>query len=111
MFLSLTATPNDEDDTGDDCKYNGVIINTNVLGQSDMGVLKVLTLFQDLNNPLFHQVDVKQFLDGCGWALERFHCVKVRYCAFLLFVLVFICHCYKCTMCCYMHLRTKFLAK
>ena len=77
MFLSLTASPNDEDDTVDDCKYNGGIINTNVLGQSDMGVLKVLTLFHDLNNPLFHQVDVKQFLDGCGWALERFHCVKV----------------------------------
>ncbi|KAL7528059.1 hypothetical protein ACHAXR_004015, partial [Thalassiosira sp. AJA248-18] len=80
-FLDLTEVANDDDDDDDDDKDNnthGSIINTNILGQSDMGVLKVLTLYQDLNNPLFgqHPMNVQEFMNGCGWALDKFHMTK-----------------------------------
>ena len=57
----------------------GSIINTRVLGQSDMGFLKSLTLFQELGDPSFQQnpkFNIYEFLDGCGWALGRFHRTK-----------------------------------
>lgn len=83
-FLALTTNPNSTDDDDDenselDEKFNGCIINSNVIGQADMGYFKVLTLFDDLNHPLFkkYPIDIKEFMRSCGWALEQFHPVKV----------------------------------
>ena len=88
QFLSLTSSGannnNDtsyptEDNYNDDDGYHGPIINTSVLGQSDMGFLKSLTLFQDLNNPLYEQYpqfNPREFLCGVGFGLEQFHKVK-----------------------------------
>jgi hypothetical protein len=79
-FLSLTTAPpevNSEDDGG----LVGSIINTRVLGQSDMGFLKSLTLYEELGDPLLqmnHKFDISEFLDGCGWALVQFHREKDR---------------------------------
>lgn len=47
-----------------------------------MGFLKVLTLYQDLDSPLYAdyrngvKFDIKEFMDGCGFALEQFHNTK-----------------------------------
>ncbi|KAL3816168.1 hypothetical protein ACHAXA_005504 [Cyclostephanos tholiformis] len=74
-FLSLTTAP-PEVDTEDDGRLVGSVINTRVLGQSDMGFLKSLTLYEELGNPLLqknHKFNIREFLDGCGWALEQFH--------------------------------------
>mmetsp|Transcript_25882 Transcript_25882/g.49297 ORF Transcript_25882/g.49297 Transcript_25882/m.49297 type:complete len:449 (-) Transcript_25882:123-1469(-) len=85
-FLDLTggggAAPigdsngkNNDSDEG----YSGSIINSNILGQSDMGFVKVLTLYQDLNNPLYEETYqenpkfLQEFMDGCGFALGEFH--------------------------------------
>jgi len=53
--------------------------DTSVLGQSDMPLLKPLTLFDELNNPILHQYpkfNIQEFLSGCTFALEQFHKVK-----------------------------------
>ena len=87
QFLSLTSCANNnnnnststtEDNYNDDDGYQGPIINTSVLGQSDMGFLKSLTLFQDLSNPLYEQypINTREFLCGVGFGLEQFHKVK-----------------------------------
>lgn len=78
-FTSL-ANLNDSKREIDDEKnnlYNGCIINTNVIGQSDLGFIKVLALFDGLNSPLYDNksssFDIKEFMDGVGYALDRFH--------------------------------------
>jgi hypothetical protein len=78
-FTSL-ANLNDSKREIDDEKnnmYNGCIINTNVIGQSDLGFIKVLALFDGLNSPLYDTqgctFDIKEFMDGAGFALDRFH--------------------------------------
>lgn len=57
--------------------YNGCIINTNVVGQTDMGLINVFSLFDGLSSPLFDmeglKFDIKEFMDGAGFALEQFH--------------------------------------
>jgi hypothetical protein len=79
-FLSLTTAPLEADaNSEDDGGLMGSIINTRVLGQSDMGFLKSLTLYQELGDPLFRQnskFNIQEFMDGCRWALERFHRTK-----------------------------------
>ena len=79
-FLSLTTAPSEVDTSNEsDGGLTGSIINTRVLGQSDMGFLKSLTLFQELGDPIFQQnpkFNIYEFLDGCGWALGRFHRTK-----------------------------------
>lgn len=82
-FMALTDWKEDgggdRDEDGTEEGYQGSIINTSILGQSDMGFLKVLTLYQDLNSPLYEdhpKFDARDFLDGCGWALEKFHRTK-----------------------------------
>jgi hypothetical protein len=62
----------------DDNLYSGCIINTNVVGQSDMGFINVLSLFNGLFSPLYNveglsSFDIKEFMDGAGFALEQFH--------------------------------------
>jgi len=52
-FLELTDAPSDEDNDGN--LENRCIIDTSILRQSELGFMKVLTLYQDLNNPLFRQ--------------------------------------------------------
>lgn len=85
QFLSLTTAA----DVGDSSEGEGeggeglmgAIINTRVLGQSDMGFLKTLTLYHELCNPLFQQnskFNVREFMDGCGWALAQFHRTKAE---------------------------------
>lgn len=52
------------------------IIKTGILSQSDMGFMKIMSLFQELNNPLLvddSKFDLRDFLLGCPWALEKFH--------------------------------------
>eukprot|EP00578_Thalassiosira_sp_NH16_P010690 CAMPEP_0181118018 /NCGR_PEP_ID=MMETSP1071-20121207/22848_1 /TAXON_ID=35127 /ORGANISM="Thalassiosira sp., Strain NH16" /LENGTH=408 /DNA_ID=CAMNT_0023202477 /DNA_START=100 /DNA_END=1323 /DNA_ORIENTATION=+ len=83
-FLSLTGTHSKDDanssDENDDGGYaGGSIIITSVIGQSDMGFLKPLTLYQDLDDPLYErnaQFNLHEFMDGCGWALGHFHRTK-----------------------------------
>jgi hypothetical protein len=102
-FMTLTnappptptaATENDHDDDNEASFIGtkGPIINTSVLRQSDMGILKTLALYHDLCHPLFtdgcrfssstsgskrmHKVDIDEFMMGCGWALEQFHRTK-----------------------------------
>ena len=52
--------------------------DTSVLGQSDMPLLKPLTLFDELNNPILdqYQFDIGEFLSGCTFALDKFHKAK-----------------------------------
>jgi hypothetical protein len=74
-FLSLTTAP-PEFDSEVDGGPTGSIIDTRILGTSDMGFLKSLTLYEELGNPLLqknHKFDAREFLDGCGWALGHFH--------------------------------------
>ena len=87
QFLHLTARSIEDlnnNDNGDGEENKG-IINTFVLNQSDMGFMKVMTLYQDLSNPLFDEAnfdteaEVRQFLDGCSFALEQFHTVQADY--------------------------------
>ena len=80
-FLSLTTAPSEGDTirSEDDGGLMGSIINSRVLGQSDMGFLKPLTLFHELGDPIFQQnpkFNIYEVLDGCGWALEQFHRTK-----------------------------------
>mmetsp|Transcript_45417 Transcript_45417/g.95320 ORF Transcript_45417/g.95320 Transcript_45417/m.95320 type:complete len:412 (-) Transcript_45417:1691-2926(-) len=81
-FLSLTGPSSTEDheNSDDEYEYDGSIINTSILGQSDMGFVKVLALFHDLSNPLYDEYpekfDIREFMTGCGWALEQFHRTK-----------------------------------
>lgn len=68
-FMSYTREKNDDD-------FYGPVINTSVLGQSDMPLLKPLTLFDELNNPILDQYpkfNIQEFLSGCSFALEQFH--------------------------------------
>ena len=53
---------------------NGTI-NESVISQATAGPMMMLSLFHDLQNPLFQrcQFDAKEFLDGVGPALENFH--------------------------------------
>ena len=62
------------DSTADDDKLYSSIIDTNVLGQADMGVVKVLALFDGLYSPLYKgtQFNVEDFMNGAGFALQRF---------------------------------------
>lgn len=71
-FLSLTREENNDD-------FDGPVINTSVLGQSDMPLLKPLTLFDELNNPILDQYpkfNIQEFISGCSFALEQFHNAK-----------------------------------
>ena len=88
QFLHLTARSIEDlnnNDHGNNGEENKGIINTFVLNQSDMGFMKVMTLYQDLSNPLFDEAnfdtetEVRQFLDGCSFALEQFHTVQADY--------------------------------
>jgi hypothetical protein len=53
-------------------------INEGVISQATAGPMVMLSLFNDLQNPLFkrHQFDAAAFLEGVGPALERFHNVS-----------------------------------
>lgn len=53
-------------------------INEGVISQATAGPMMMLSLFHDLQNPLFkqHQFDAAEFLEGVGPALERFHNVS-----------------------------------
>lgn len=57
--------------------YSGCILNTNVVAQSDMGLLNVFSLFDGLSSPLYDleglSFDIKGFMDGAGYALNQFH--------------------------------------
>jgi len=54
------------------------IIQEGVLSQATAGPMMMLSLFHDLQNPLFkkHKFDPSQFLDGLVPALENFHNVS-----------------------------------
>eukprot|EP00934_Nitzschia_sp_Nitz4_P005921 Nitzschia sp. Nitz4//scaffold102_size76354//11660//12715//NITZ4_005625-RA/size76354-processed-gene-0.15-mRNA-1//1//CDS//3329532228//5911//frame0 len=54
------------------------IINQEALGQASMGSMFIVSLYNDLNNPLFkqHNFDAKEFLGGVGPALQRYHNVS-----------------------------------
>ena len=108
QYLALTQPPSDDDDDDDDDEsndisdehhgFNGTIINTSILGQSDMGFMKVLSLFEDLKGDQILEEynlndtmmeDVRGLMMGCGWALEHFHLAKVRCCVFgLLYIFI-----------------------
>ncbi|KAL7501055.1 hypothetical protein ACHAWT_009210 [Skeletonema menzelii] len=87
QFLHLTARSIEDINNNDHGhgEENTGIINTFVLNQSDMGFMKVMTLYQDLSNPLFDEAnfdtetEVRQFLNGCSFALEQFHTVQADY--------------------------------
>ena len=51
------------------------IINESVIAQASSGPMLMLSLFNDLQNPLFkkHDFDATQFLEGAGPALENYH--------------------------------------
>ena len=53
-------------------------INEGVISQATAGPMIMLSLFNDMQNPLFkrHQFDPTQFLDGVGGALANFHNVS-----------------------------------
>ena len=102
---TTTNYDNNDDDTttlkNDNGDTDAIIINTRVLGQSDMGLLKSLTLYHDLCHPLFSSsleeeeekgsalssfssnthyqyiynqaINVRDLVMVCGWALEHFH--------------------------------------
>ena len=83
-FVELTGTQKDQDGN---FKYNREeadrrsIIKTGILSQSDMGFMKIMSLFQELNNPLLvdnSKFNIDEFLTGCPWALEKFHENKYR---------------------------------
>ena len=88
-FLQLTSRNIEDqvDDNGGDEEnnVNTSIINTLVLNQSDMGGLKAMTLFQDLNNPLLDETtfdkekELRQFLAGCSFAIKQFHITQRDY--------------------------------
>lgn len=50
-------------------------INESVISQASSGPMMMLSLFNDLQNPLFkkHDFDATQFLEGVGPALENYH--------------------------------------
>ena len=54
------------------------VIHESVLGQATAGPAMMLSLFNDLQNPLFHRTkfDPVEFLEGVGPALARFHNVS-----------------------------------
>jgi len=54
------------------------IINEGVISQATWGPMMMLSLFHDLQNPLFkrNNFDAAEFLEGVGPALERFHNVS-----------------------------------
>ena len=100
QYLALTQPPSDDEDESDDISddhhgFNGTIINTSILGQSDMGFMKVLSLFEDLKGDQILEEynlndtmmeDVRGLMMGCGWALEHFHLAKVRYCVLVCYI-------------------------
>lgn len=71
----FVALGNFKDENTESDSLYGSIINTNVIGQSDMGFVKVLALFDGLNSPLYEgtQFNVTDFMDGASFAVERFH--------------------------------------
>lgn len=77
-FVKWTGGNESTDNDDQDNLYSNRIVNANVLGQSDMGFLKPMTLFHELNSPLYNEygiedkVDIKDFLDGCGFAIEQY---------------------------------------
>jgi hypothetical protein len=73
-FMSIADFNEKKSESTDETLY-GSIINTNVLGQSDMGFIKVLALFDGLNSPLYEGTafNVKDFMDGASYAIDRFH--------------------------------------
>lgn len=84
-FVSITNLNNDSNNnatnTGESDSnnlYNGSIINTTVLAQSDLGFIKVLALFDGLNSPLYDNTpfDIHNFMDGVAFAIQRFHSVS-----------------------------------
>lgn len=74
-FISIADLNREKLESGDNNSLYGSIINTNVVGQSDLGFIKVLALFDGLNSPLFEgtQFNIIDFMDGAGYAIERFH--------------------------------------
>jgi len=82
-FVSLAGRPPwsdaEENNTSSDNKRgDSAIINANVIAQADMGILKTFSLYHGLNNTLYDQsgFDVREFMQGCGWALGQFHRTK-----------------------------------
>ncbi len=55
-------------------------INEGVMSQATAGPMMMLSLFHDLQNPLFkrYRFDATEFLGGMGPALERFHSVSAE---------------------------------
>lgn len=78
-IYGLTTQPQVNVESEDDVNnlYSGCILNTNVVGQSDMGLLNVFSLFDGLSSPLYDLKDlsfnIKEFMDGAGYALDQFH--------------------------------------
>jgi hypothetical protein len=57
----------------------GVVINSRILNQSDVGLLKSLTLYNELLHPRLQQsskFNIREFMVGCDWALSQFHRTK-----------------------------------
>lgn len=59
-------------------KLDKQIINEGVISQATAGPIMMLSLFNELQNPLFkkHEFDASEFLEGVAPALERFHNVS-----------------------------------
>lgn len=59
-------------------KLNKGTINEGVMSQATAGSMMILSLFHDLQNPLFkrYKFDANEFLQGIVPALERFHTVS-----------------------------------
>ena len=59
-------------------KLDRGVINEGVISQATTGPLLLLSLFNDLQSPLFkkHKFDPNEFLEGVAPALERFHNVS-----------------------------------
>lgn len=69
----------DEENRGDFvAKLDKGIINEGVISQATAGPMVMLSLFHDLQNPLFkkYDFDPSKFLDGVGPALENYHNVS-----------------------------------
>ena len=93
-FLALTTVAstnnNNSNDSSDDSSSSseeegsrlhigGAIINSRILNQSDVGLLKSLTLYNELLHPKLQnssKFNIHEFMAGCGWALSQFHRTK-----------------------------------
>jgi len=68
-----------EEGGNDRLLVGGVIINSRILNQSDVGLLKSLTLYNELLHPKLQRssnFNIREFMVGCDWALSQFHRTK-----------------------------------